>query len=117
MSPRADGGPSMLDPVVVVKSLEVVAFCCFLLENGSARSELTLRKLEYFKHRPGMDTRRTDWGRTNPGGFSRWHSHASRPSRGGWPSAGTPGSQVRAVPDSVSFRPARRVGWHCWVPG
>lgn len=35
--------------------------------------------------------------------------HTSRPSRGGWPSAGRPRSQVRDIPDSVSFRPVGRV--------
>ena len=47
--------------------------------------------------------------RTDPGGFLRWYDHASRPSRGGWPRAGTPRSQVRDIPDSVSFRPVGRV--------
>jgi hypothetical protein len=43
------------------------------------------------------------------GRLLRWYDHASRPSRGGWPGAGTPRSQVRDIPDSVSFRPVGRV--------
>jgi hypothetical protein len=48
-------------------------------------------------------------GANRSGRLPRWYDHASRPSKGGWPSAGTPRSQVRDIPDSVSFRPVGRV--------
>jgi hypothetical protein len=107
---RADDGPSMLNQVVFVKSLEVVPFCCFLLEAKTLhRTEFSICATRLPRVRSWIDARRTDWGRTDPRGFLRRYDHASRPSRDGWPRAGTPRSQVRDIPDSVSFRPVGRV--------
>jgi hypothetical protein len=89
----------MLNLVAFVKSLDVVLFCCFLLEAKSSHLTRTSSCANSSASRWQLGRYEEDrLGADRSGDLFRWYDQASRPSRDGWPSAGTPRSQVRDIP-------------------